>query len=256
MVTLSVSTKTAGGDGPGHGLDLSVFKDTVFDGECGGKEGSECFALRRLSVALDYYQFLALSPKTAKYGNEPLTTFTVFCRDFYPKRHLLDDYIHWTLYHRDPESIESMKSNLHFVCDSVKRCGATTRHYRDRRVDGDGAEEMESNWFVLKMECLHFNVYHLHELGLRVSTDERTSDLVSNQEEDDDTDLVDVALQRMAKVIESKRALFSTERLDGATNSKFTLQIDEQKESGHGVDSNGMWSMWALSDVLSPKCSK
>lgn len=89
-----------------------------------------------------------------------------------------------------------------------------------------------------------------------MSTDERTSDLVSNQEEDDDTDLVDVALQRMAKVIESKRALFSTERMDGATNSKFTLQIDEQRESGHGVDSNGMWSMWALSDVLSPKCSK
>ena len=193
-----------------------------------------------MTTALDYYQFLVISPNAARYGKDPLIAFNSFCRDLYPKRHLLDDYVHWTQYHRDPESTESMKSRLHFVCDSVKRCGATTRHYRDRRVDGDGAEEMESNWFVDKMDCIHFNIYHLQELGLRVSTDEMKSDLVSNEDEQDEAHLVDIALQRMGKVIESKRALFSTERLDGATNSKFVLQIDEQTESGHAVDNNGL----------------
>ena len=40
-----------------------------------------------------------------------------------------------------------------------------------------------------------------------------------DEEEEDDSVLVNHALKRMAQVIESKRTLFSNERLDGATNS-------------------------------------
>ena len=216
-------------------MDLAVFQDIDGGDHCDGDHHKECKAMHRVTAALDYYQFLVLSESAKKYVSDPIMAFQSFCDDIYSKRNMLSDYIHWVLKHKDPESLTAIRKRLHFVCESAKNCGATTRHYRDRRVDGDGANKKQSSWFTEKMDIIHFNVYHLHELGLRVPAETMQPDLKEDGDEQDESLLVDHALKKMAKVIESKRAMFGSERLDGAKNSKFTLQISEQKESGNGM---------------------
>ncbi len=218
-------------------MDFSVFQEIHSGDHCDGDGHAECGAMVRVTTALNYHMFLVSASMASKYGSDPVMAFTSFCEELYPKRALLNDYIHWVLHHHDAESAMVLRKQLHFVCESAKRCGATTRHYRDRRGDGSGAADgVESNWFIDKMDCIHFNVYHLHELGLRVPADTAQSVLAPDGDEQDESQSVDLALKRMAETVEAKRALFSTERLDGAANSKFTLQINEQK----GGD--GLWS--------------
>ena len=240
----SVHLKVEGaGKGTLQLLDPKLFEQIESGDHChGGHHGAECKAVDRVVAALDYYHFLVLAASGHKLVDDPQAAFSAFCEELYSRRHLLNDYIHWVLHHKDPESVQLLRSRLHFICDSAKHCGATTRHYRGRRGDGNGADDAPPNWFTEKMDCIHFNVYHLNELGLRVSAETMESELAPNDEKQDESHLVDLALKRMTEIIEAKRALFSTERLDGATNSKFTLQIDEQKESGHGVGANGMRS--------------
>ena len=226
-------------------IDLSLFEQIQIGDHCRGKHGAECHAVDRVVAALDYYQFLVLTPKAAEYGKEPRTAFTSFCHELYPKRVMLNDYIHWVLHHNDPESIKAIRGRLHFLCESAKRCGAATRHFRNRRDDcnddddGNDDDDVTSNWFIDKMDSIHFNVYHLTELGLRVPAEVMESELTPNDEKLDESNLVNEALRRMGMVIESKRAVFSSERLDGAVNSKFTLQIDDQTESGQNNVDNG-----------------
>ena len=179
-----------------------------------------------------------LSAAAAELVEDPKSTFTAFCDELYPKRMLMDDYIHWVLHHKDPENIKAIRARLHFICESAKLCGSTSRHYRERQNDRKGADD-ETNWFTEKMDVLHFNVYHLQELGLRVEPDVIQKEMATAHEETDGAHLASLALQRMAEVIEAKRTAFSTRRLDGNANSKFTLQIDEQQKGGVDAGDDG-----------------
>ena len=220
-----------------HIVDFNLFQDIESGDHCDG-EGGYCKALERVIGALDYHQITIVNSLDDKYGDGPRAAFTAFCDELYPKRAMLNDYIHFVEHHADPKSIEYIKGRLHFNCESAKKCGATTRHYRDRREDSTGAKGVESNWFIDRVDSVHFMVHHLTELGLRVSAEETMESAValSDDEEEDESLLVDLALKRMGKVIEAKRALFSNERLDGATNSKFTLQIDEDESNGGNLN--------------------
>ena len=227
-----------------HVVDFNVFENIQSGDHCNGHNGGMCKGLDRVIATLDYHQMTIVNPSAAaKYGKDPESAFTAFCDELYSKRAMLNDYIHFINHHADSASIEYIKQRLHFECDSAVKCGATTRHYRDRRDDSNGGNGSELNWFTDRMDSIHFMVHHLTELGLRVPAKAMESELASDDEEKDDSFLVDVALQRMGQVIESKRTAFSTERLGGATNSKFTLQIDQQKESGDGAGRHGLCSL-------------
>jgi hypothetical protein len=226
-------------------VDFSVFDNIQSGDHCAGKKPAGCCkVLDRVITTLDYHQMTIVNPSAAaKYGAEPESAFTAFCDELYSKRNMVNDYIHFIKHHADPASIEYIKQRLHFECDSAVKCGATTRHYRDRRDDSNGGNGSKLKWFTDRMDSIHFMVHHLTELGLRVPAKAMESERASDDEEKDDSFLVDVALQRMGKEIESKRSAFSTERLGGATNSKFTLQIEDQKESGDGVGRHGLCSL-------------
>ena len=58
--------------------------------------------------------------------------------------------------------------------------------------------------------------------------------MAPDDDEKDEAVLVDLALKEMGRAIEAKRDDFSTERLDGAANSKFTLKVEEEKD-GEGI---------------------
>ena len=209
-------------------MDFALFEHIGDDDECTSIYDKECKAVDRIIAALEYYEHLVLSPFAAKYGDDPRLVFDSFCRDLYPKKVLLNDYIHWVLNHNDPESLLAMRKRLHFLCESAKNCGATTRHYRDRRHDGNEEDGVESSWYTDKMDCIHFNIHHLHELGLRVSPETIQTEDAPDNDNVDEENSVDAAMKRMTKEIDSKRSAFSSQRLNGSKNSKFTVQIAVQ----------------------------
>ena len=130
-------------------MDFSLFKHFEDGDDCDGKKHEECKAVDRIVAALRYYQHLVLSANMAKYGKDPRVLFNKFCEDLYPKEAMLNDYIHWVLHHNDPQRVKAIRERLNYVCESAKKCGATTRHYRDRRQDGIGGDEIEANFTLL-----------------------------------------------------------------------------------------------------------
>ena len=160
-------------------MDFSIFEEIDDDDHCDGKHHGYCKAVGRVTAALNYYHILFITPLSAKYGKDPESMFEAFIRDLYPRRKLLDDYIHWVLHHLDPDSLLKLRRKMQLMCDRVNDCRATTRHYRDRRNDGNG---VESNWSHEIMDRIHFNVYHLEEVGLRVPKEAMESELASNDD--------------------------------------------------------------------------
>ena len=208
-------------------MDFSVFEHVEDGDECNGKPHEKCKAMERIITALRYYQQLVLSANTVKYGKDPRAVFNSFCNDLYPKGAMLNDYIHWVLHHKDEESLKAIRKQLNFICESAKQCGATTRHYRDRTQGDNEGDNDESSWFTEQMDRVHFNIYHLHELGLRVSAEVLESEVgPDDDEKQDESHLFDLAMKRMAREMKEKRGVFGSERLDGSTNAKFTLKVD------------------------------
>ena len=234
-------------------VDFSAFDNIKSDDHCDGKHPQNCKCLDRVIAALEYHQCLIVNPLNEKYGDDPKAAFVSFCDELYPKTAMLNDYIHFTEYHTDSETINYIQSRLNMKCDSVQKCGSTSRHYRDRGVGDIGGDGMESLWCIDRMDSIHFTVHHLTELGLRVNMKEIESELTADGQEVDDSKSRELALQRLAEIIKAKRTTFSNERLDGTTNSKFTLQVDEMKESGDETGNDGLSSDFYFHSVCSPK---
>ena len=224
-------------------VPFSVFQHIQSGDQCDGKHPGTCKGLDRMIAALDYHQCTIVNPLQEKYGDDPKATFISFCDELYPKTTMLDDYVHFVEHHADPSSLEYIKGRLHLKCESATKCGATTRHYRDRADDhNDG---IESVWCIDRIDSVHFMIHHLTELGLRVSLETKESAVVSDDEKQVDLDVVDHDLKRTVKEVDSKRAVFSNERLDGIENTKFTLQISE-KMTGTAKGTDGMLSLYIL----------
>ena len=178
-----------------------------------------------------------------KYGDDPKAAFIAFCDELYPRVAMLNDYIHFAEHHADPASIEYIKSRLQMQCQNATKCAATSRHYRDRRQDvQDG---IESNWYIDRIDTIHFMVHHLTEMGLRVSAEVMESVVLSDDEKVNESVLFDHALKRMAEEVESKQVVFPTERLDGVVNAKFTLQINQGNDGGAAKGTDGMYSLYS-----------
>ena len=221
-------------------IDLKVFENIAEDDHCDGKHGKHCQCMVRVTAALDYYGVLVIGALGNQLVDDPKAVFTDFCEKVYPKKYFLNDYIHWVLHHKDEEEITKLRSSLHFICESAKLCGATTRHYRDRRVTTDENDGEERNVFMEKMDSIHFNVFHLNELGLRISSEDLKIEITENDEGKDEEHLKELQLKRMAEVIATKRELFGAERLDEDTNFKFTIQVQEMGKDKGVAESIGM----------------
>ena len=211
-------------------VPFSVFRNVQSGHHCNGKHPGTCKCLDRMIAALDCHQYFMMNTDDGKAGKDPKELFIAFCDEYYPRSVMLNDYIHFVDHHSDPSSIEYIKGRLHFNCESITKCGATARHYRDRRDDHDSATD--SNLFVDRIDSVHFMVHHLTELGLRVP-----ADTIEKQSEAENKDL---ALKRMYEVVQSKRKIFSGQRLNSTTNLKFTLQINEQKNGGRAKGTDGV----------------
>ena len=153
-----------------------------------------------------------------------------FCDALYPKRVLLEDYIHFMCRHSQSVLMAELKQVgglKHKCADDVAGCEWTSRHFADRsKHDAQGRESVDFR--IETLDTLHFNLYYLTDVGLRVQAnaddDEKATD------EDQEQGLVYLAMKRMADKIEAGRAKCFFERIDGGQSSKFTLCAAQQKE--------------------------
>ena len=164
--------------------------------------------------------------------------FVAFCDEHYPKRPMLNDYIHFMKYHADSESIESMKKRLYFECESATSCCAMRRHYRDRR--DDDKDRVETNWCVDRMDSVHFTVYHLTEIGLRFS--KNVEQTLATEESVESEQKVDRSeKERVRREAERKRKVFRADRLDGTKNGKFKIPVQKKEKFGGMFIEGAVW---------------
>ena len=96
-------------------IDVSLFQCIENSDHCGGDLYQKCYALERISEILNYFDWLMISSFSTK-CYDPLQAFTSFCDRVYSKRALLNDYIHFVEHHKDPDSVEEVKSRLDHSC--------------------------------------------------------------------------------------------------------------------------------------------
>ena len=217
-------------------IDESLFEKIEVGDHCEGNMHPNCNGLNRVISALNNHQYLINGVQ--REDRNKLKR--------YPTQVLLNDYIHFVDYHADATSIEKIQNILQFKCESAKVCASTARHYRER-LDVSNQDEKseihELSWSIDLIDSIHFMVYHLTELGLRISMEQLTGDLQFEitGDERDDSKLVDHGLKKMIKEIRMKRLsrYFKNSRLDDP-NSKFTLQISTPRHYMMTATSRGV----------------
>ena len=219
-------------------VDLSLFKNIDVEDHCNGHDIANCDSVKRIVEALNLHQNL-VKPVPAEDGSETVdwcNVFNIFRIDHYPTKSLLNDHIHFISNHVDPEGLDFVQQRLKRDCGSAAKCGATGRHFRDRAVDSNGPDAMDSNSFMDRMDSIHFMVHHLYELGLRVPVHVLAKELEAKYDDDaDNGHFAEFALKRMINEIQSKKEGLQTDRFDGNGNIKFTLNVN---------DGNGKYGMY------------
>ncbi len=151
----------------------------------------------------------------------PGRIFGDFCASIYDRRQSVNDHIHYVQNHMDNASRRQIAKELALKCSAVGRCAGSLRHYGR---DSLSVDDLAFNPFLDRFDALHFNLFHVEEVGLRVVDDEEGAD----KEED-------VAAEILIQRVRALKKAFKCKRLDGAENTKFTISTETEQEQKGGI---------------------
>ena len=186
-----------------------------------------CIPLQRLKYALKLYSLLDITQ-----NDEDCDQFDSFINETYPL--LLDDYTHLIIQHQHQiYEINQLllKSSSFNDCD-VNQCPMTFRHnaYKPDEIQQNQQQSpaitmnKKLNFYKTIMDSLHFFVFHLFDVGLRVHFDtfkgERKSEI-----DDDDENKYDKELNKIKTMVNDCKHLSQSLALF-RNSSKFTVPID------------------------------
>ena len=183
----------------------------------------------RLALLLKKHQLLIDSNRDN--DEEERRALLEFVDATYTRQLLLEDYIAFFSARSDDDALRSQLLALQCRCDDAATCGGMPRHFRDRKRGKEQGDAVAANLFLDLIDTLHFNVFHLRHVGLRVDADTQQED---NEEKKDDDDLVDPEMRRVAELIYRLRSEFAFERIDNTQNTKFTLKAQEELQGDRG----------------------
>eukprot|EP01084_Bolivina_argentea_P226553 382678_1 len=187
---------------------------------------NSCSHLLRITHALKYYQSLLSSKNLNKQD-----LLGEFCCEVYCT--FLDDYIHLISVHSfNIVSIgQDLYENHNFNPCKISACKLTQRHYRNRIQD----ENMDDlDFYTEKFDNVHFYLFHLNDLGLRMTNNNKTTDSKITDQKNDN--YVDAKLLKIQNEINSKIKKCDLQRLNDDKNTKFNIMIgdtDEKFEIGN-----------------------
>ena len=130
---------------------------------------TDCGRLKRIAVILKYNQLLREGSTKGDMA-KARQILLEFIDATYSRSLLLEDYIDFFSLHSDEASVGALCAQLRALqcgCWSVAECKATQRHFADR-TQTLRKELEQRNLFLELIDTLHFNVFHLTHVGLRV----------------------------------------------------------------------------------------
>eukprot|EP01084_Bolivina_argentea_P247028 413316_1 len=224
-------------------VDFSVYDTvtTICDKFKNRKDSiSNCFALKRISTALKYFDVLFDHKKINQTTNTK-EIFVHFCMHTY--RNFLDDLIHCIKEHADNEQLENIKYTLINKyglkqCD-LARCIILKRHYRETTKENKNINEAESDiQFDFYCGCydrIHHLFFHLFSMGLRMKPTE-----IPHFDDSDETDTISSCVD---KVFSQFRDLAHKRRNEckfefsryNEQNNKYNLQTTTDVSTREGL---------------------
>ena len=200
---------------------------------------SDCSHLLRIMSSLKYYQLLispsSLSSSSYK-GRSGRDVFIQFCDEIYSTQ-CLEDYIHFICEHSN--DINKIIDGLESKCNNINECEWTQRHFRNRNYSQKENEKDEYNFYIDIMDTIHFYLYHMEDMGLRVTNN---NDIKSDDDDDNDGYLncYDQQIDKIQKQIQLKKSKCNLQinRLNNTNNSKFNIMTNNnnQQQQFHGDD--------------------
>ena len=207
-------------------FDLSVFVDSA-NRQCDPKaiDFKDCLKFARLFSCLQYYSLL-----NVKHDPDHQNWFEHFTQSVYKINDLLDDYHHFMKDHSNylKEIIEYLtKRKSVKQCHDIKQCQYSYRHHRADFGDEKDNDKLDAalNLYCSTLDSLHFYVFHLYHIGMRVNTTDITQ---HNDETEIDDWFFDVEFGKIKESISSRRHIsISFERFNesSGSNSKFNINI-------------------------------
>ena len=199
-------------------FDLSVFKEEMDgDSECDGSASAKCHRLRRVTTLLRYHHHLMGSGL-----NNAASIFVNFCSTSYPQRTATNDYVHFVQKHSDNDSRRQIAKDLNLKCVNIGQCAGSLRHYGQSERVSDG---LHHQFMIQQFDTLHFNLCHVEEAGFRLAAD----DVVDDGKVGDE--VMDSAMNIVTERVRALNTQFDAERLNGGTNSKFTISVQTGSET-------------------------
>eukprot|EP01084_Bolivina_argentea_P238632 400900_1 len=203
--------------------DLNMFEYDI-DDKCDTESDDpfeECNVVKRLICGLQYYSSLNVVNE-----KNDQNKFSQFICNVYHR--FLDDYSHLINIHGHKlEDINKMLllSDKFDVCD-IKKCIFTSRHENTNNSnDNDSESDSVLNFYTTTMDSLHFYLFHLFDVGLRVKSNPNDIDI--KDENDNNVKCFDKEFSRIISMInERKHITAAFNRFN--TNDKFNINVKQQ----------------------------
>ena len=176
-----------------------------------------CQAIKRLITAITYYHKLNVID-----NENDREIFRDFIMNIYDGITFVNDYNHLVCDHRNDLEIicKQLENNKNISCSNIKQCQKAMRHNK-REFDVYFKSEVDNLFlfYVMTMDSLHFYLFHLYHLGLRVMTPKPEE---KDNVKYDEGNLMDYEFSRICQAIK-QRGDISNSFDRYRTNKKFDL---------------------------------
>ena len=225
-------------------FDLSVFDyintsqpQAIY--ECSSDDFRKCPSCVRLLTALQYYSLLKIHQD---HHQQYQQLFAHFTQNVYKIDNLLNDY-HVLIKNHSDHILEInsylLKKQSFQSCEDVTKCGYALRHHRTQNINIDNDKILSEpllNLYASTLDSLHYNIFHLYHVGLRVKKmDNKDNNDNDETETKTDNDCFDAVFSKMRDLISStKHQTKSFNRFPNAenkenitnNNTKFNININ------------------------------
>eukprot|EP00484_Ammonia_sp_Unknown_P022647 CAMPEP_0197027098 /NCGR_PEP_ID=MMETSP1384-20130603/7073_1 /TAXON_ID=29189 /ORGANISM="Ammonia sp." /LENGTH=797 /DNA_ID=CAMNT_0042455895 /DNA_START=21 /DNA_END=2414 /DNA_ORIENTATION=- len=221
-------------------VDLAVFHEPYSElDEC--DDIKSCIALKRLMTSLRYYAVL----KVRKEANG-LAIFEDFVFNTYQKVPLINDYVHVRAKHGAQIAdiqryfVETVK--LFPAACNISRCQYTSRHQQvkqDANSPNKIALSSTTHFYAVLLDSIHFYIFHIFDVGLRVPPQENQVQPADDMKEEDANRHYDAVFARKTQEIEQRQAATKAfDRFNAGKNAKFNIQVDSNESVSIAAQSN------------------
>merc|ERR1712154_697316 len=118
--------------------------------------------------------------------------------------------IHFISRHTDNDSLDKIRNDLQKnyelnICLNINKCQCTKRHFMKRNRMNKEQNDNEYNFYVALFDRIHFVIYHLEALGLRVPLKSKEEEEEKMNDNDNYLKCTDLRIGEIQKIIENKR---------------------------------------------------